>query len=83
EQLGAWLADDAKSPEGQLTDLDTEQYVQRAISALEPKYREVLLCRVDATEGETAERLGITVANVKIRAHRARKQLRDSLEAAR
>ena len=83
EQLGAWLADDAKTPEAQLADLDTERYVQEAIAALAPKYREVLLCRVDATEGETAERLGISVANVKIRAHRARKQLRETLETAR
>ena len=83
EQPGMWVADDAKSPEAQLADLETQLYVQHAIAALDAKYRDVLLYRGDATEGETAERLGISVANVKIRGHRARKQLRATLEAVR
>ena len=48
-----------------------------AICAAE--YRDVLMMRTEMTEHETAARLGITVANVKIRAHRARQQLRDAL----
>ena len=42
-----------------------------------------MMTRVDSTETETASALGISVANVKIRAHRARKQLRDVLEPLR
>jgi len=83
DQVGAWLADETKSVETVLAEADTEALVQNAVAALEPKYRDVLLCRVDATETETAEKLGISVANVKIRAHRARKQLRSTLEAVR
>jgi len=83
DQVGAWLADDTKPVDAVLAEADTEELVQRAIAALDPKYRDVLLCRVDATESETAEKLGISVANVKIRAHRARKQLRSTLEAVR
>jgi len=83
EQLGSWIADEAKSADAILVEAEAEAFVQRAIATLEPKYRDVLLCRADATETETAERLGISVANVKIRAHRARKQLRDTLEAVR
>lgn len=83
EQLGSWIADEAKSADAILVEAEAEQFVQRAIATLEPKYRDVLLCRADATETETAERLGISVANVKIRAHRARKQLRETLETVR
>ena len=49
---------------------------------LAPKYRDVVLMRADHSETETAEKLGITVANVKVRAHRARAQLRAALAAA-
>ncbi len=83
EQLGSWIADESKSADTILLEAEAELFVQRAIATLEPKYRDVLLCRADATETETAERLGISVANVKIRAHRARKQLRETLETVR
>ena len=43
-------------------------------------YRDILLERAEATEPEFAKRLGISVANVKIRAHRARKQFRQALD---
>lgn len=81
EAVGARVADSAKTPAVMLAELETERLVQRAIATLEPKYRDVLLCRSETTEGETAAKLGISVANVKIRAHRARKQLRHTLEA--
>jgi len=45
------------------------------------KYRDVVLARAGSSEIETAARLGISVANVKVRAHRARKQLRDIIVA--
>jgi DNA-directed RNA polymerase specialized sigma24 family protein len=55
--------------------------VHRALDELAPLYRDVLLARFDATAPEVAAELGISVANVKIRTHRAWKQLRDRLAA--
>lgn len=89
EQLGqgdavdALVADDAKSPEAAVAERDAARLVRRAVAALDPKYRDVLLWRASATERETAARLGISVANVKVRAFRARAQLRGALAAVR
>ena len=74
------VVDASPSPESTLADAETRAIVRRAMEALEPKYRDVLMARADASEAEAAARLGISVANVKIRAHRARKQLRDALD---
>lgn len=76
------LVDPTKSAEAALADAETDALVRTAVAQLEPPYRDVLLARAQATEAETARCLGITVANVKVRAHRARKQLRDALEPA-
>jgi len=88
EQLGdgtveTALADDAKSPETQLVDRDADRFVRRAIARLDPKYRDVLLWRAEATDSETAAHLGISLANVKVRAFRAREQLRGALAQVR
>jgi RNA polymerase sigma-70 factor (ECF subfamily) len=89
EQLGqgdsvdALVPDDAKSPEAEVADRDAARVVRRAIAELDPKYRDVLLWRASATESETAARLGISVANVKVRAFRDREQLRGALAAVR
>jgi RNA polymerase sigma-70 factor (ECF subfamily) len=55
--------------------------LQKAIAALAPKYREVLVLRdVDQLSiAETAHALGISEANVKTRLLRARLQVRDAL----
>ncbi|HEY5949013.1 MAG TPA: sigma-70 family RNA polymerase sigma factor [Kofleriaceae bacterium] len=74
------LVDATKPAEQALADAEVEQLVRDAVSELEPAYRDVLIARSDANEAEAAHQLGITVANVKVRAHRARKQLRDVLE---
>jgi RNA polymerase sigma-70 factor (ECF subfamily) len=81
--LGIQVPDRAKSPEAQIADAETSHRVLEAVAALEPKFRDVMLCRATASDAETAARLGISVANVKIRAHRARKQLRPALEPLR
>ena len=52
------------------------------MSTLHKDHRDVLIARSRATEPEVAERLGISLANVKVRAHRARKQLRAALADA-
>ncbi|HUS30001.1 MAG TPA: sigma-70 family RNA polymerase sigma factor [Kofleriaceae bacterium] len=74
------LPDPAKSAEATVGDAEMEALVRKHIERLDPLYRDVLIARADATESEVAVCLGISVANVKIRAHRARKQLRDALE---
>jgi RNA polymerase sigma-70 factor, ECF subfamily len=74
------LVDPAKSAEATLGDAELDAIVREAVATLEPPYRDVLIARAEATEVEVAACLGISVANVKIRAHRARKQLRAVLE---
>jgi RNA polymerase sigma-70 factor (ECF subfamily) len=80
DAVGATDADPAPSPEEQLAAQEVAAIVQRAVAALDDKYRDVLVLRADDTpETEVARRLGLSVANVKIRAHRARHQLRAAL----
>lgn len=61
----------------------TRQLADRALDVLgdlDDAHRSVFDLRVaDHTETEIAAHLGISVANVKIRAHRTRKKVRDSL----
>lgn len=83
DAVDALVPDDSKSPEAEVAERDAARLVRRAIAALDPKYRDVLLWRASATESETAAGLGISVANVKVRAFRAREQLRGALAAVR
>jgi RNA polymerase sigma-70 factor (ECF subfamily) len=76
------LVDPALSAEAALAEHEAIAMIQAALATLDPKYRDVMLLRADSTESECAERLGITVNNVKIRAHRARKQLQEKLASA-
>ena len=76
------LADPGNSAEASLAEAEMGVLVREAVGALPPLYRDVLLARADASEAEVAAALGISVANVKIRAHRARKQLREALAQA-
>jgi RNA polymerase sigma factor (sigma-70 family) len=71
--------DPAESAVDLLVRAEDRATVRRALAELPSSYREVLLERAGASEVEVAARLGISVANVKIRAHRARKWLRESL----
>lgn len=73
-------ADEAKSAEALIEEAEARAAVERALVELPDAYREVLLARIQASEGEVAARLGISVGNVKVRAHRARKQLKDAYE---
>ncbi len=76
------LVDPGKSAEATIADAEVDALVRRSLDELEPRYRDVLLARSEANEVEAALQLGISVANVKVRAHRARKQLREVLETA-
>lgn len=55
--------------------------LNKALNALEPKYREVLVLRdiQQLSVAETAEVLGVSEVNVRTRLHRARLQMRDAL----
>jgi RNA polymerase sigma-70 factor (ECF subfamily) len=80
ELVHADIVDPSRSPEALVGDREAALAAQREVDQLDPKYRDVLLLRAELTEVETAQRLGISVANVKIRAHRARQRLREALE---
>lgn len=73
------VVDPAMSAEAALAEHEAIAMIQAALATLDPKYRDVMVMRADATESECAAQLGISVNNVKIRAHRARKQLRAAL----
>jgi RNA polymerase sigma-70 factor (ECF subfamily) len=77
--LAYQIPDGSPSAETHLIDAENARIVRGAVARLAPPYRDVLVARSTATEPEVAERLGISIANVKVRAHRARKQLRDAL----
>jgi RNA polymerase sigma-70 factor, ECF subfamily len=76
------LVDPGKNAEQSVADAEVDELVRGAVASLEPPYRDVLLARADVSEAEAAEQLGISIANVKVRAHRARKQLHDVLAHA-
>jgi len=73
--------DGRRTPEDELAEAEAIDLIQRSLGRLAPKYRDVMLERAESSEVETAAKLGISVANVKVRAHRARKQLKELLEA--
>jgi RNA polymerase sigma-70 factor (ECF subfamily) len=78
--LAAAMVSDAPRADDALGDQQAAAVLAAQIRQLDPKYRQVLLLRCDdRSEAEIASELGLSVATVKIRAHRARRQLRDRL----
>lgn len=75
------LADWSRTPEEELLSGEGRAMVARAIEALPPRYRAVLVLRdVDGLSSEeAAEALGESVSSVKSRLHRARMALREQL----
>jgi RNA polymerase sigma-70 factor (ECF subfamily) len=75
------FADWREIPSEGLERKQLREALQRALAALAPKYREVLILRdvQHVSIAETARILGITEANVKTRLLRARLQMRDAL----
>lgn len=75
------LADSAVSPEEQFSLRETRQILEAIIDALPENYRVVQILRdVDGMNvAETAQRLGVSPENVKVRLHRARAILRKRL----
>jgi RNA polymerase sigma-70 factor (ECF subfamily) len=68
------------SPEREAASREELARLADAVDALPPGYRDVIALRAtEHREHEIAERLGISVGNVKIRTHRARARLREEL----
>ena len=78
------LESSAPTPERAVASAETAGLVRRHVAALDPRYTAVLTLRLDDDlgEAEMARTLGISVATVKIRGHRARRALRDRLATA-
>ncbi|MGH9476019.1 MAG: sigma-70 family RNA polymerase sigma factor [Terriglobales bacterium] len=75
------VAEWREDPEQQLGREEMEKFLQQALQGLPPSYRDVVVLRdvqLLSTQ-ETAELLGLSIANVKTRLLRARLQLRERL----
>lgn len=82
ERLPASLVDPAPRPDEVAATRELATQVEAVLPQIPASQREVLARRLaDETEGEIAAALGISVANVKIRAFRARNQLREVMAA--
>jgi RNA polymerase sigma-70 factor (ECF subfamily) len=83
EASDAELHSSALNPEEALARWELVQTVHAAIAQLERPYREVLILRdIEGLSGEeTAGALGLELNAMKTRLHRARMQLRDTLQA--
>lgn len=71
------------TPEQSVCSREHARMLQRAVQALPPKYRVVVMMRdlEEMSVAETASCLDITEENVKVRLHRARAMLRSALYA--
>lgn len=72
---------ETSDPEAKMIQDDMNQHLEKAIDTLPPKYRSVLIMRKieQMSTKETANTLGISRTNVKVRLHRAKKMLRNEL----
>jgi len=79
-----FIADWRESPERLAQQRETARLIEEAMEQLEEKHRLVFLLRdIEGLSGEeTAQALGISVANVKVRLLRARLRLRELLTRA-
>jgi RNA polymerase sigma-70 factor (ECF subfamily) len=75
------FADWREIPSEALETKELRKALLKALNALSPKYRQVLVCRdiQQLNIAETAKALGISEANVRTRLLRARLQMRDAL----
>lgn len=72
------------SPERRAAAHELGQAMDLAVGRLRPNYRQAILLRFQAglSYQDVADQLGVSLANVKVLLHRARKQLAQELEAA-
>ena len=82
DSLSREVADSRNDPQRVLLDTELSLQMRRAIDALAPEYREVLvLCEMeDMSYEEIARVLGLSVPAVKTRLHRARQKVKQRLE---
>jgi len=84
-QAGATIAvpDPQSSPEQRLVRKEMHDHIRREIGQLPEGSREVLILGQlgGLTDNEVAQALGISLANVKVRLHRARAQLKQAIGA--
>jgi RNA polymerase sigma-70 factor, ECF subfamily len=83
EERGREPVDPAAAPDTQAMRSELRARLDEAVARLEPPYRDVFILRdIDELPGDVvAQRLGISVAAQKSRLHRARRQVRDYLDA--
>jgi RNA polymerase sigma-70 factor (ECF subfamily) len=84
ESDGEWVVDEtASSPEQMAAQSEMSACVQRFIQRLSPSYRTVLVLHdlQGLKNREIADVLDVSLSTVKIRLHRARKKLREALDA--
>jgi len=76
-----YIAEWRESAESHLDRAELRELLDRAIAELDDKYRVVFVLRDidEMTTEETAEALGLSISNVKVRLLRARMQLRERL----
>ena len=84
EDEGREIAGGELTPEAQLARRQMKQLLDQALAALPPGYRPVYELRdvQDVSGEETARRLGISLAAMKSRLHRARELMRAHLDSA-
>ncbi|MEZ4399440.1 MAG: sigma-70 family RNA polymerase sigma factor [Kofleriaceae bacterium] len=78
------LVSEQPGPDGALAAAEAAAIVRTHLDRLDPRYASVLRLRLDQDlgEAEVARSLGLSVATVKIRGHRARRALRETLAVA-
>jgi RNA polymerase sigma-70 factor (ECF subfamily) len=82
QSVGLETPDPQPSPEQTVAAGELANAMRDALAEIGPRHREVFLLRLrDWTETEIARYVGITVANVKVRTHRARASLREALSS--
>lgn len=76
-----WAAKSEDTPEDETIQQDLKRVLKQAVQTLSSTYRSVYIKREmeEMSTTRTAENLGISTANVKVRLHRARKKLRKTL----
>ena len=84
EEEGREIAAAEDSPEVLVARQQMKEWLMKAIDSLEPEFREVYVLRdVEEVAGdEVAKRLGISLAAMKSRLHRARRDVRKYLDSA-
>jgi len=76
-----YIAEWREPPESQMERAELRELLDRALAELDDKYRIVFVLRdiEGLSTEETADTLGLTISNVKVRLLRARMQLREKL----